>query len=184
MIRFFDLIFSFFGLIFLLPLLLFIIILCFIDTRSPIFKQKRLGKNKKIFNLIKFRSMNIKTKSIATHLVDENLVTSLGRFLRKTKLDELPQLWNVLVGNMSLVGPRPCLPNQYELILIRENYKIFSVRPGITGLSQIKNIDMSTPELLAKTDSIMINQMSVKKYFKYIVLTIIGKGIGDKIKPR
>ena len=109
-------------------------------------------------------------------------VTHLGSFLRKTKLDELPQLWNVLKGEVSLVGPRPNLLNQVELINAREALDVYRVRPGITGLAQIKDIDMSTPTLLANTDAEMISAMSVVNYFKYIFLTVAGKGQGDRAR--
>lgn len=122
------------------------------------------------------------TASVATHLADGSAVTSLGRFLRRTKLDELPQLWNVLKGDMSLVGPRPCLLNQTELISERELHGVFSVRPGITGLAQISGIDMSTPKLLAETDALMLKEMGLLVYFKYILKTVIGSGSGDRIK--
>ena len=98
------------------------------------------------------------------------------------KLDELPQLWNVLVGDMSLVGPRPNLFNQAELIHERDKLSIYSVRPGITGLAQISNIDMSTPKSLAVTDAKMIRDMSVSSYFRYILMTVSGRGQGDRIQ--
>lgn len=126
--------------------------------------------------------MRKNTASIASHLADASAITPLGHFLRRNKLDEIPQLWNVLKGEMSLVGPRPGLPNQIELTAAREKLGVFQVRPGITGLAQINGIDMSTPELLAQTDARMIAEMSVRNYFKYIVLTVLGKGSGDRIK--
>ena len=97
-------------------------------------------------------------------------------------MDELPQLWNVLKGDMSLVGPRPCLETQHELIEERSKRNVFSVRPGITGLAQVNDIDMSTPELLAETDAKMIASFSVKQYFYLIFLTLTGKGSGDRIR--
>ena len=97
-------------------------------------------------------------------------------------MDELPQLWNVLKGDMSLVGPRPCLFNQEELIVEREQRGVLTVRPGITGLAQVNNIDMSTPELLAETDARMLATFSLRDYFRYIVMTVLGKGSGDRIK--
>ena len=182
MIRFLDIFFSFFGLLFLSPILLAISIVGYFDTGSPLFRQVRIGQNEKPFTLVKFRTMRKDTASVASHLVDASAITSFGCFLRKSKLDELPQLWNVLKGEMSLVGPRPGIFNQIELKHERKLHNIFVVRPGITGLSQINNIDMSTPKLLVKTDAQMISQMSVVNYFKYIFLTIIGKGKGDKVR--
>ena len=123
--------------------------------------------------------MPIDTPSIATHLMNSKNITAFGRFLRSSKLDELPQLWNVLKGDMSLVGPRPGLLNQHELAKAREKYQIFEFLPGITGLSQLQGINMSEPDLLAKSDALMINSMSTSVYFKIIFLTIIGKGRGD-----
>jgi len=120
MIRIIDFLASFFGLMLLLPVIFILYLIGLFDTGSPIFKQKRVGKNQKPFTLYKFRTMNISTKSVATHLADKSDVTKFGSFLRKTKLDELPQLMNVLKGDMSLVGPRPCLYNQEELISERE----------------------------------------------------------------
>ena len=121
--------------------------------------------------------MNLKTPSVGTHLVDKSLITPLGYFLRYTKIDELPQLLNVLNGNMSLVGPRPCLVNQRKLISERSKRGVYDVLPGITGLAQLKGINMSTPVLLAKTDYTMIKKMSLINYFYYIfiILSLILK---------
>ena len=177
-----DILFSTLGLLFLSPLFAIIFITGLFDTGSPLFRQERIGRNKKPFTLVKFRTMRMDTASVASHLADASAITSFGHFLRKTKLDELPQLWNVLRGEMSLVGPRPCLFNQEVLIAERAARGVFDVRPGITGLAQIKDIDMSTPELLAKTDADMISTMSVAKYFNYIFLTVTGKGQGDRVR--
>ncbi|ARB45408.1 sugar transferase [Alloalcanivorax xenomutans] len=182
MIRFLDFIFSFFGLLFCLPVLLLLYIIGFFDTGSPLFFQERVGRNKKTFVLVKFRTMKLNTASVASHLADSAAITSFGRFLRKTKLDELPQLWNVLKGEMSLVGPRPGLFNQKELIAERDKCGVYAVRPGITGLAQVNEIDMSTPELLAKTDREMIESLTVKNYFRYILMTVLGKGSGDRVR--
>jgi lipopolysaccharide/colanic/teichoic acid biosynthesis glycosyltransferase len=173
--------FSILGLILGFPLLTIIYILGVIDTGAPIFRQERLGKNKRAFILIKFRTMPVNTESVASHLASSSSITRIGRFLRKTKLDELPQLWNVLKGEMSLVGPRPGLFNQSELTRVREENGVYLVRPGITGLAQVNNIDMSTPELLARTDAKMIGEMSLKAYSKYIFQTVLGSGAGDRI---
>lgn len=182
MIRFFDIVFAFFGLFVLSPLLIILTFIGYFDTGSPFFVQVRVGKNKKPFKLVKFRSMLINTKSVATHLANSNSITKYGRFLRRTKLDELPQLLNVLLGDMSFVGPRPNLFNQDELILERDKMLVYSLKPGITGLAQIHNIDMSTPSLLAKTDAEMIRFLGIKSYFSYIFATLRGKGSGDKIR--
>jgi len=181
LMRLFDIFLSLFGLICTFPVLLILVVFSFLDTGAPIFQQKRLGKNQKPFMLIKFRTMRKDTASMPTHLVNPSAATTFGRFLRRTKLDELPQLWNVLKGDMSLVGPRPSLFNQTELVAVRDALGVYCVRPGITGLAQIRGIDMSTPELLAKTDAEMISAMSITNYYKYIFLTVSGKGQGDRV---
>lgn len=182
MIRLLDFSAAFLGLLFLWPIFLIVTIIGLLDTGAPIFIQERVGRNKKPFKLIKFRTMNIDTKSVASHLTNKSSITNLGAFLRKTKLDELPQLINVLKGEMSIVGPRPNLYNQDELIAARDELGVYDVLPGITGLAQIQNIDMSTPELLAKTDKEMIDTLSINNYFKYIIKTATGSGSGDAVK--
>ncbi|MCX8854924.1 sugar transferase [Vibrio parahaemolyticus] len=182
MIRLIDFFAAFFGLFFLWPVLLIVTIVGLFDTGSPIFVQERVGRNKRPFKLIKFRTMSVETKSVASHLANTASITKLGAFLRKTKIDELPQLINVVKGEMSLVGPRPNLFNQEELIAERDAMGVYNVLPGITGLAQVQNIDMSTPELLAKTDRQMIDTLSVKDYFKYIIMTVTGSGSGDAVK--
>jgi len=182
MTRFFDIVFSLLGLIILSPIILLLIIIGFFDTGSPLFRQKRVGVNLKPFNLLKFRSMHVNTQAVATHLVQVSAITKWGSFLRKSKLDELPQLFNVLMGDMSFVGPRPNLFNQNELIEERAMRGVYSIRPGITGLAQIHKIDMSTPQLLAETDAMMIDHLNVWYYFKYIFLTVFGKGFGDRVR--
>lgn len=182
MIRILDFLAAFFGLLFLWPILLIVVIIGLFDTGSPIFIQERVGRNKKPFKLIKFRTMSVETKSVASHLANNASITKLGNFLRKTKIDELPQLINVLKGEMSLVGPRPNLFNQEELIKERDALGVYDVLPGVTGLAQVQNIDMSTPELLAKTDKQMIDTLTIKNYFKYIIMTATGSGSGDAVK--
>lgn len=182
MIRLLDFLFSLFGLLLAMPFLVILYIIGLFDTGSPIFMQERVGRDKKPFTLIKFRTMTVDTASVASHLASTASITPFGGFLRKTKLDELPQLWNVLKGEMSLVGPRPGLFNQEELTKARDAKNVFAVRPGITGLAQVNEIDMSTPELLAKTDREMIDTLTIGNYFKYILMTVTGSGSGDRVK--
>ncbi|WP_354623237.1 sugar transferase [Psychromonas sp. MME2] len=182
MIRIIDFLAAFFGLLFLWPILLIVTIIGLFDTGSPIFVQTRVGRNQKPFKLIKFRTMSVETKSVASHLANNASITKLGNFLRKTKIDELPQLINVVKGEMSLVGPRPNLFNQEELIVERDSRGVYRVLPGITGLAQVQNIDMSTPKLLAETDKQMIDTLTLKHYFKYIMMTVTGSGSGDAVK--
>ena len=181
MIRLFDFFFSLFGLLLGFPVLLVLMVVGFFDTGSPVFRQERVGRNKKPFTLVKFRTMKKDTASVASHLASASAITPFGRFLRRTKLDELPQLWNVLKGEMSLVGPRPCLFNQEELIAERESRGVLAARPGITGWAQVNDIDMSTPQLLAETDQRMLRSLTVGAYFRYIFMTVAGKGAGDRI---
>ena len=183
MLRFFDFTFALLGLIFAFPVLLAIYVLGLFDTGSPLFRQERVGRHQKPFVLVKFRTMKIDTASVASHLASSASITRMGAFLRKTKLDELPQLWNVLKGEMSLVGPRPGLFYQQELTTERAQRGVFDVRPGITGLAQVSDIDMSTPKLLAETDQRMIRELTLAHYFKYILMTVLGKGAGDRVRP-
>lgn len=182
MIRVFDICFSLLGLVCGFPVLLVIYLVGLFDTGAPLFRQERVGRHQKPFTLVKFRTMRVGTASVASHLASTTSITRLGGFLRRTKLDELPQLWNVLKGEMSLVGPRPGLFNQDELTRERAARGVFDVRPGITGLAQVSDIDMSTPGLLAETDQKMIQNLSVGDYFKYIFMTVAGKGAGDRVK--
>jgi O-antigen biosynthesis protein WbqP len=182
MIRLIDILAALFSLLLGAPLLALLWIIGWFDTRAPLFRQERVGRHQQPFVLAKFRTMRPDTASVATHLADATAVTGFGRFLRRTKLDELPQLWNVLRGEMSLVGPRPCLFNQEELLAERAARGVFEARPGITGLAQIQGIDMSTPELLARTDAQMLASLGLRNYFRYIFLTVLGKGAGDRVR--
>ena len=129
--------------------------------------------------------MKLDTIDCATHLANPNKkISYLGKFLRKSKLDEVPQLWNVLQGNMSMVVPRPWLGKQQELINARDKYGIFKLKPGITGLAQINKIDMSEPKKLANIEMQMIKNYNLYYYFYYIFLTLIGNGFGDRIRKK
>ena len=166
MIRILDYLAAFLGLILLLPFILIIAVILFIEHRKPFFIQKRVGKDQKLFTLIKFRSMSPKAANLPTHEISADLITKTGKFIRATKLDELPQLWNVLKGDMSLVGPRPCLPTQEELISERASRGVFSLRPGITGPAQVQNIDMSTPKKLAIEEAEKLEKLAEKDALK------------------
>lgn len=182
LIRLIDILASFTGLILLSPFILIIAIILFFEHGKPLFIQTRVGRNQAQFRLVKFRSMSPKAADLPTHEVSADLITRTGKFIRATKLDELPQLWNVLKGEMSLVGPRPCLPTQEELINEREALGVFKLRPGITGPAQVKNIDMSTPKKLALEDSLMVDSLTLGSYLKYVLLTVTGSGQGDKVR--
>lgn len=181
MIRVLDFFFALLGLVVGFPILVILYLIGLFDTGSPLFFQQRVGRHQKPFTLVKFRTMKVDTASVATHLASASAITPFGAFLRKTKLDELPQLWNVLKGEMSLVGPRPGLFNQQELLDARSGLGVYAVRPGITGLAQVNEIDMSTPQLLAETDAKMIATLTLSDYFKYIFMTLVGKGSGDRV---
>jgi lipopolysaccharide/colanic/teichoic acid biosynthesis glycosyltransferase len=183
LIRALDFLLSLLGLLTALPVLLVLYLVGLCDTGKPLFFQQRVGRQQQPFTLVKFRTMPVNTESVASHLVSGSAVTSYGRFLRRTKLDELPQLWNVLKGEMSLVGPRPCLFNQHELIDARARLGVYTARPGVTGLAQTTGIDMSTPQLLAQTDAQMLRGLTLGGYFRYLFRTLLGQGNGDGTLP-
>ena len=182
LIRLIDILASFIGLIILSPFILIIAIILFFEHGKPLFIQTRVGRNQAQFRLVKFRSMSPNAANLPTHEISTDLITKTGKFIRATKLDELPQLWNVLKGEMSLVGPRPCLPSQEELINERQALGVFKLRPGITGPAQVKNIDMSTPKKLAVEDSQMVGNLTLPSYLKYVLMTVTGSGQGDKVR--
>ena len=150
------------GLIIALPVIL--VAAAIVRATSPgpaIYAQTRVGRNGLPFRCYKLRTMYVDTPSVPTHEALASAVTPVGRFLRRTKLDELPQLWNVLKGEMGIVGPRPCLPNQEELIHHRRRLGVLAAAPGITGLAQVRGIDMSQPELCAETDAEYLRRWSL-----------------------
>jgi O-antigen biosynthesis protein WbqP len=118
------------------------------------------------------------TANLPTHEVKASSVTALGEHLRRFKIDELPQLWNVLVGDMSLVGPRPCMPSQAELVEARRRRGVFAVRPGITGLAQVRGIDMSDANRLAEVDAEYVRSQSLQGDLRLIIATLRGQGVG------
>lgn len=170
------------GLVCASPVLLLLWPLIALTSKGPvIFRQERVGRDRKTFICYKFRTMAMGTKQAGTHEVSASAVTSIGRILRATKLDELPQLWNILKGEMSFVGPRPCLPSQEELIDEREERGVFSILPGVTGLGQIRGIDMSEPRRLAECDAEYVNSRSPGGDIGIIWKTLTGSGRGDRV---
>ncbi|WP_334176978.1 sugar transferase [Pseudoxanthobacter sp.] len=178
--RAFDFLAALGGLIVLLPALAVLVVLIRRDSPGPaFFVQIRVGRNERPFRCYKLRSMKTGTPNRASHEVGASAITPIGAFLRRTKLDELPQLWNVLMGDMSLVGPRPCLPSQHELIAARRARGVFALRPGITGLAQIRDIDMSVPERLARVDAEYLASQSFAGDLRILLATVRGGGQGD-----
>lgn len=181
--RLIELVVAFFGLIVAAPVILILVVAVRRDSEGPgIFRQKRVGRYGRSFECYKLRTMASGTPDVPTHDAQTSYVTGLGRFLRKVKLDELPQLWNVLKGDMSFVGPRPCLESQSELIEERKKRGVLDIRPGITGLAQIQDIDMSNPKRLAAVDAEYVMKRSMSIDFKILLRTVFGgAGRGDRI---
>jgi O-antigen biosynthesis protein WbqP len=161
------------------PILLIIVIAIRLQSPgSAIFKQVRVGKDGRLFTCYKFRTMYSGTANLPTHEVQAVSVTALGQHLRNFKIDELPQLCNVLAGDMSLVGPRPCLPTQIDLVEARRQLGVLEVLPGITGLAQIKGVDMSDASRLAEIDAQYVRTQSLLGDFRLIWATLRGQGVG------
>jgi O-antigen biosynthesis protein WbqP len=188
-----DLVGAAVGLALLWPVILAAVIAIRAGSPGPaIFLQERIGKDGKPFLCRKLRTMFVGTPSAPTHEVPTSRVTPLGRFLRRSKLDELPQLWNVIKGEMSLVGPRPCLPTQTVLVEARRRLGVTGLRPGITGLAQSRGINMSNPAVLAEVDAEYLSAMSLASDVGILLRTIFGtpdeaggmsgaRGIGDEL---
>ncbi len=159
-----DIVLSFLGMIVLSPFFLLLVIAIKLDSKGPVlFKQKRIGLHKKHFYILKFRTMRIDTpKDTPTHLLEnpEQWITKVGKFLRKTSLDELPQIWNIFVGDMSIIGPRPALWNQYDLIEERDRYGANDVLPGLTGWAQIHGRDELPIAKKAELDGYYVQHLS------------------------
>jgi O-antigen biosynthesis protein WbqP len=165
------------GLIVLSPVILVCMIAVRLDSPGPaILTQQRVGQGERVFRCHKLRTMVAGTATLPTHLVSAAQITRVGTFLRRTKLDELPQLLNIIRGEMSFVGPRPCLPTQSELIEERRRRGVFAVRPGLTGLAQVQNIDMSNPPYLAEVDAKYLATRTFTGDLSIIVRTVFGGG--------
>jgi lipopolysaccharide/colanic/teichoic acid biosynthesis glycosyltransferase len=156
-----------------------------LETRAdPLFRQQRVGRDGKRFTMLKIRTMRAGTPDGASHEIGASTITRSGHLLRRTKLDELPQLWNVLVGDMSLVGPRPCLPSQSELIEERRRRGVLALRPGVTGVAQLAGLDMSDPQRLAQADAAYVGAWSVVRDIRILARTATGRGSGDAARSR
>jgi O-antigen biosynthesis protein WbqP len=183
--RLIDIILSFSGLLVLSPIFLILIIAIKLESKGPVlFRQKRIGIKKTHFNILKFRTMRIDTpKDTPTHLLDnpDQYITKMGKFLRKTSLDELPQVWNIFAGQMSIIGPRPALWNQYDLIAERDKYGANDVPPGLTGWAQINGRDELPIDVKAKLDGEYVEKLGllidVKCFFGTIVSVVKSDGI-------
>ena len=183
--RILDIILSFIGLIILLPFMIIFSIIIKLESKGPVlFKQKRVGKDKKEFTIYKFRTMRVDTpKDVPTHKLEnaEFYITKFGGFMRKTSIDELPQIINILKGDMSIIGPRPALWNQEDLIKERDKYKANSIRPGLTGLAQVNGRDELPITIKAKFDGEYTEKISfildLKIFFKTIVNVFKEDGI-------
>jgi O-antigen biosynthesis protein WbqP len=177
-----DLALATLGLVVAVP----VIAICALVIRwtSPgkaILRQTRVGLDERPFTCLKLRTMYVDTKDAPSHHTGRSAVTPIGHHLRRLKLDELPQLWNILRGEMSFVGPRPCLPMQTELIEARRARGLYRIRPGITGVAQVAGVDMSDPERLAALDATYLDKMSLGTDLRLIMATALGSGRGDRV---
>lgn len=186
--RFFDFLFSLLALIILSPVILILSLLVLISSGSPvIFKQERVGYGNRLFTIYKFRTMKdgmrqTRTEDLTQEEI-ENDITFIGKILRKLSLDELPQLYNILKGDMSFVGPRPLIPQEDEIRALREKYNVYSVRPGITGWAQVNGRDLISDEQKAKLDKEYVENrtilMDIKIMFKTVWVVLVSKDIAD-----
>ncbi|WP_332628469.1 sugar transferase [Halalkalibacter flavus] len=176
--RLIDIVLSLIGMVVLSPIYLILILAIKLESKGPVlFKQKRVGINKTHFNILKFRTMRIDTpKDTPTHLLKnpDQFITKVGKFLRKTSLDELPQIWNIFVGQMSIIGPRPALWNQYDLIEERDKYGANDVPPGLTGWAQINGRDELPIEEKAKLDGEYVERIGLKMDMRCFFGTIVS----------
>lgn len=170
-----------------LPLAAPVMLVCMVAIRltSPgpvILRQTRIGRNEQPFTCLKLRTMYARTRVAPSHETPASAITPLGTWLRPLKLDELPQLLNIIRGEMSFVGPRPCLPTQVELIAARRERGLFVLRPGITGVAQVAGIDMSDPQRLAEADAAYLETRSLLLDLRLILATLTGAGRGDRVR--
>lgn len=174
------------GLVLVAPVIGLLAIAIRRDSEGPaIFVQARVGRDGVVFGCRKLRTMRQGTSNVPTHMADAGQITRLGGFLRRTKLDELPQLWNIVRGEMSFVGPRPCLPSQVELVEERRRRGVLALLPGITGPAQVAGIDMSDPVRLAEKDAEYLRDASLLYDLRLIWRTVVkGQGRGDRIAKR
>lgn len=185
--RIIDFITVLIGLIILSPIILILIVCIKVDSKGPVlFKQRRIGKEKKEFYILKFRTMRIDTpKDTPTHLLEdpEKYITKVGKFLRKTSLDELPQILNIIKGEMSIVGPRPALWNQYDLIQERDKYGANDILPGLTGWAQINGRDELAIDIKASLDGEYAKKLSlafdVRIFFKTLISVVTSEGVKE-----
>lgn len=174
--RFFDFLISLFALIILSPLFLIIsIMILIVDGKPILFRQKRVGKNNELFTIYKFRTMKNGTENVASAELENagDKITKIGKILRSTSIDELPQLINILNGTMSLVGPRPLIPEEDDIRKLREEYNVYSVRPGITGWAQVNGRDIITRENKALLDKEYVEKQSLGFDIKILFLTVL-----------
>ena len=194
--RFIDIVLSFIGMLVLIPFFAIIGIVIYIDDPGPVFfKQQRVGKGKSIFWLHKFRSMKVKTPDIPTHMLDnpDNYITRVGKIIRKLSIDELPQIYDILIGKMSIIGPRPALWSQEDLISERDKYGANDIKPGLTGWAQINGRDELPINIKAKFDgeyTEKLNQggfvaffMDCKCFMNTILKVIKSDGIVEGSSP-
>lgn len=180
--RAFDISAAVFGLlVFALPMLALGLLIRRESPGPAIFRQMRVGQHEATFRCYKLRTMADDAPNVPTHEASSHAITPLGLRLRRLKADELPQLWNVLKGEMSLVGPRPCLPSQTALIEARRRRGVFALRPGVTGLAQIEGIDMSDPERLARRDADYLRDRTFLLDLRILLATVFGRGRGDRV---
>ncbi|MBR5306704.1 MAG: sugar transferase [Oscillospiraceae bacterium] len=184
--RFIDIVLSLGAIVFLSPVLLVLAVLIKLDSKGPVlFRQKRVGKGKTHFEILKFRTMYADVpKDVPTHLLADpaSKITKIGRFLRKSSLDELPQIFNILKGEMSIIGPRPALWNQFDLIEERDKYGANDVRPGLTGLAQVMGRDELPIDIKAKYDGDYVKNISFSNDVKIFFRTIFSVASADGIK--